>query len=282
LNEDGWRVRALARREVSDLPADVVRGDLADEAALAALCEGADAVFHVAGVVRARSRAAFAEANAVGARRVAQAAKTGRVVLVSSLTAREPGLSPYAASKRAGEAAMAEVLGERLSIARPPAIYGPADRELLPVFQAAQSLPVLPVFDPRARIAMIHVADAARQIAALATIPGPVVTALSDARPDGYGWRELMAAAAAAVGRPVRFAPTSRFVVHGLGLANDLAAFFGSSPMLTSGKARELMHPNWALAPEERSGVLPVARHTLESGFADTVAWYRTAAWMKQ
>jgi nucleoside-diphosphate-sugar epimerase len=264
------------------LAAEIVRGDLADEAALAALCEGADAVFHVAGVVRARSPAAFTQANAAGAQRVALAAKTGRVVLVSSLTAREPQLSQYAASKRAGEAAMAHVLAERLSIARPPAIYGPADRELLPVFQAARASPVLPVFDPRARIAMIHVADAARQIAALGRIDKPVVTALSDERSDGYSWRELMEAAAGAVGRSVRFAPTPPLVVHGLGLANDIAAFLGGNPMLTSGKARELMHPNWALAPEERSAALPPARYTLATGFADTVAWYRTAAWMKQ
>jgi nucleoside-diphosphate-sugar epimerase len=283
LNEAGWRVRALVRRDAPDLAAELVRGDLDDTAALAALCDGADAVFHAAGVVKARRPADFQAANATGARRVAEAAQgAGRVVLVSSLTAREPQLSPYAASKRAGEAAMAEVLGERLSIARPPAIYGPADRELLPVFLAAQASPVLPTFDSRARIAMIHVEDAARQIAALATLPGPIVTALSDERPDGYSWRELMGTAAAAVGRPARFASTPGFVVHGLGLANDLARVFGATPMLTSGKARELMHRNWALAPEERSPGLPAARYSLAEGFAHTVAWYRTAAWMKQ
>ena len=237
----------------------------------------------MAGVVKARSRAAFHEVNAAGARRVAEAARGARrVVLVSSLTAREPRLSAYAESKRAGEIAMAEVLGVRLSIARPPAIYGPGDRELLPVFLAAQASPVLPTFDPKARLAMIHVADAARQIAAMATLPSAIVTALSDDRPDGYSWRELMQAAAAAVGRPARLAPTPGFVVHGLGLANDLAGFFGANPMLTSGKARELMHRNWALSPDERSAELPSPRFTLSAGFADTVSWYRTAAWMKQ
>lgn len=282
LNDAGWRVRALVRRDAADLRAEPVRGGLDDAAALQALCDGAEVVFHVAGLVKARRPADFHAANTEGARRVAEAARAARrVVLVSSLTAREPQLSPYAASKRGGEAAMAEVLGERLSIARPPAIYGPADRELLPVFLAAQASPVLPTFDP-ARIAMIHVEDAARQIAALATLPGPTVTALSDMRPDGYSWRELMGTAAGAVGRAVRFAPTPGFVVHGLGLANDLARLFGATPMLTSDKARELMHRNWALSPEERSPALPPARYTLAAGFADTVAWYRSAAWMKQ
>jgi nucleoside-diphosphate-sugar epimerase len=241
-------------------------------------------VIHNAGLVKARSRAAFEAVNVAGARRVAEAARDVRkVVLVSSLTAREPRLSPYAASKRAGEEAMRQVLGERLSIARPPAIYGPGDRELLPVFRAADSLPVLPTFDP-ARIAMIHVADAARQIAAVAGAPalsGQVV-ALSDSRPDGYSWRELMSAAAAACGRTPRLAPTPRLAVRFLGFTNDIAALAGGVPMLTSGKARELLHPDWALAPEERSDGLPAPHYSLEDGFSATVAWYRGAAWMKQ
>jgi nucleoside-diphosphate-sugar epimerase len=164
---------------------------------------------------------------------------------------------------------------------RPPAIYGPGDRELLPVFRAAARLPVLPTFDP-ARIAMIHVEDAARQIAAVAKLPRPLVATLSDERPEGYSWAELMAEAARAVGRPPRLVPAPRIAVRTLGIAGDLAALAGVAAMLTSGKARELLHPNWAVAPEERSGDLPSARFDLAEGFAHTVAWYRTAAWMKQ
>jgi nucleoside-diphosphate-sugar epimerase len=277
-------VRALARRDAPDLDAEVVRGELADPRALAALCAGADLVVHAAGVVKARRPGDFHEVNVEGARRVAEAAReAGRVVLVSSLTAREPQLSAYAASKRAAEAAMAAALGDRLSIARPPAIYGPGDRELLPVFRAADALPVLPVFGAQARIAMIHVEDAARQIAALAALPGGATVALSDGRTGGYSWRELMQAAATACGRRTpALAPVPGLVVHALGAANDISALLGATRMLSSGKARELMHPNWSLGPEEWSKALPSARYGLAEGFADTVAWYRSAAWMKQ
>jgi hypothetical protein len=51
--------------------------------------------------------------------------------------------------------------------------------------------------------------------------------------------------------------------------------------MLTSAKARELLHPDWAVAPEELSGATPAANYDLETGFSTTVAWYRSAAWMK-
>jgi nucleoside-diphosphate-sugar epimerase len=221
--------------------------------------------------------------NVAGARAVAEAAREApHVVLVSSLTAREPQLSHYGASKRGGEDAMAEVLGPRLTILRPCAIYGPGDRELLPVFQAAARAPLLPVLDERARVAMIHVADAAAAVAAHAAAqPTGRISALCDARADGYGWRELMAAAARACGRTPRLASVPKALIQALGVTNDFRVLLGTTPMLTSAKARELLHPDWAVRKEELSGTTPPAAFDLEAGFADTVRWYRSAAWMK-
>lgn len=258
-------------------------GDLGDEAALGRLCDRADLVIHNAGLVKARSRAAFDAVNVAGARRVAlAAARAPHTLFVSSLTAREPHLSHYSASKRAGEAAMAEVLGDRLTIARPCAIYGPGDRELLPVFQAAAISPVLPLLSGVAKVAMIHVEDAARQVAALAAAqPLRRPVALCDSRIDGYAWRELMAAAARACDRTPRFAAVPKGLIHAIGITNDFTLLLGRTPMLTSAKARELLHPDWAVAPGELAGGTPAAIYDLESGFSATVAWYRAAAWMK-
>lgn len=288
LADSGWRVRILSRRDPIDplwrgIDLEVVPGDLRDEAALARLCAGADVVIHTAGLVKARDRAAFDAVNVEGARRVAQAAVgVPHVVLVSSLSAREPSLSHYSASKHAGELAMAEVLGARLTIVRPCAIYGPGDRELLPVFQAAAAIPVLPVLSRAGKVAMIHVADAAAQTASIAAVrPSGRTWALTDDRPEGYLWRELMGEAARACGRTPRFATAPRAVIQAIGITNDFTALTGVTPMLTSAKARELLHPNWAVAPEERAEGIPSAMFDLTSGFADTVAWYRSAAWMK-
>ncbi len=282
-------MRILARRDPIDLlwrefVPELVLGGLEDAPAVRRLCDGADVVIHAAGLVKARSRAQFDAVNVEGARRLAEAAVDApHVVLVSSLVAREPGLSHYSASKSAGEAAMATLLGERLTIIRPCAIYGPGDRELLPVFQAADALPVLPLL-PEGRVTMIHVEDAARQVAALAaarpTSEQPV--ALCDSRPDGYTWRELMGEAARACGKTPVFATIPRGLARAVGITNDFAALLGGTPMLTSHKARELLHPNWALTAEECANAAPEPIYDLHQGFAQTVAWYRSAAWMKQ
>ncbi len=293
LDAAGWRVRVLARRPPSappwaPAPADVVPGALEDPAALARLVVGADVVIHAAGLIKASSREAFFEANQRGAGRVAEAAlaeaAAPRVLLVSSISAREPGLSHYAASKAAGEDEMRRILGPgRLTIARPPAVYGPGDRETLAVFRAALSLPVLPVPGPaHARLALIHAEDAAAQIAALAgPEPAGAVFTLSDGRPEGYAWREIMAAAARALGRAPPMVPLPGAAIVAAAALNALVGRLGgAAPMLTPGKARELLHPDWSVRPGERAPGAPPARFGLEAGFAHTLDWYRAQGWL--
>nr|MCU0935663.1 NAD(P)-dependent oxidoreductase [Gammaproteobacteria bacterium] len=142
----GWRVKALVRvpsraAGLTALGVETVPGDLSQPDALAALVGGAAAVVHCAGAVRGISGADFRAANVDGvghlARAVSRVAPAVPVVLLSSLAAREPHLSPYAASKRAGEEAFAEAGGGLQWVAlRPPAVYGPGDREMRPLLQA--------------------------------------------------------------------------------------------------------------------------------------------------
>lgn len=290
LAADGWRVRLLARRDPTGVlgpgaTPEAVLGDLADAAALRRLCDGADLVVHAAGRVRAPGLAAFRAANVDGARAVAAAALAARCVrfvLVSSLAAREPRLSPYARSKREGEEAVAAVLGEAARVVRPCAIYGPGDRETLALFRAAALSPVLPVLAPDARVTLVHVEDAARAVAAFAADPAPRLgpAALCDARPDGYGLREIMAAAAAAVGRRPRLVVAPDALLSAAGRLGDLAGRLGAPAALTSGKARELLHRDWSVTAEARWSAAPPPRFGLADGFGHTVAAHRAAGWL--
>lgn len=286
---DGWRVRLLVRRDPigvlgpDDAP-EVVLGDLADAQALRRLCQGADLLVHAAGLVRARSLAAFQAVNAGGAHAVGAAALAAgaRLVLVSSLAARAPELSPYARSKREGEDAVIAMLGAAARVVRPCAVYGPGDRETLALFRAAARSPLLPVLRPDARVTLIHVEDAARAIAAFAADPAPRATpaAVCDSRPDGYGLREIMAAAAAAVGTRPRLTTVPDMALRGVGGLGDLAARLGASGALTSGKVRELLHRDWRVAPAEAWAGQPTPRFGLADGFAHTVAAHSAAGWL--
>jgi nucleoside-diphosphate-sugar epimerase len=289
LVERGFAVRALVRRPVDplawdDAPVEALIGDLADAGALARLARGAEVVVHVAGAVKAVSEEAFMSVNAEGVRAVAEAAgRAGaRMVLVSSLSAREPHLSPYAASKRAGETAAREVLGERASVVRPPAIYGPGDAATLGLFRAAATSPVLPIPDsPGARLALVFVEDAAQAIADLALAPagrGPFTT--GGARPSGYSWDEIAGALASAAGRHpalVRIPPGA--LLGAGGIAEWVQRLTGRASMFTVGKAREMLHPDWSCDPaDEPPGRRPEPINLAE-GFSRSLAWYRQRAW---
>lgn len=293
LDRAGWQVRLLVRRypvheQLRDVDVELVPGGLEDEAALRQLVRGAELVVHAAGLTKAVDRAQFFAVNAGGSARLAaairQAAPGARTIALSSLAARVPSLSAYAASKQAGEAAM---LGAGLAnppiILRPTAIYGPWDAELLPFFQAAaRGVVPLPGRRP-ARVTLIHVEDAAGAVAACAGPAGrPGTWEISDARSDGYGWDEVVMALAAALGRPARGLGVPGVLLQATGLA---AAAGGRmrrrAVMLTRGKARELLHPDWSIGA---AGGLPLdlwqPRLPLAEGFAATAAWYRSKGWL--
>jgi nucleoside-diphosphate-sugar epimerase len=266
------------------LDAEVVSGDVGDQAALERLAQGADVVVHIAGLIKARNRAAFFDVNGEGARRMARAVGEGRMVLLSSLAARAPELSDYAASKRAGEQAARSVLGERLTVLRPPAIYGPGDRETLALFQLAATAPCLPTPGSRAaRLALVHVDDvAASVLQRLEEAWRPGVYAIGGARPAGYGWREIFETAAAAMGRRPLLAPVPNALIHvAAAVSETLAGLRGQPAIFTRGKARELLHDDWSVSTAELPPGSPLPSVELRAGFERTVAWYRQAGWLR-
>lgn len=284
--ERGLAVRALARRPQPPLPGvEWIAGDLADTAAVAALCDGVDAVVHVAGVVNARSRVAFDAGNVAGTAALIAAAitaKVRRVVAVSSLSAREPHLSDYGASKRAAEAV---VTASPLdwTLVRPPGVYGPGDRETLPVFEMiARGLGIVP---GDGRFSLIEVSDLAAALLALATGETGIGATyeIDDGSVGGYSHGQLAQAIGVALGRRPRLVRLPAGVLR-VGAAADtvVARMRQRLPRLSFDRARYLAHPDWVVAAG--AGV-PTAtwrpRVGLAEGLAATAAWYRAAGWLR-
>ncbi|MBW1849951.1 MAG: NAD-dependent epimerase/dehydratase family protein, partial [Deltaproteobacteria bacterium] len=172
-----------------------------------------------------------------------------RFLLMSSLAAREPHLSPYAASKRQGEEVLAEGSGEmQWSVLRPPPVYGPGDKELLPLFRW-MGRGIAPVPGPsHARFSILYIQDlAAATVQWLACEnTRKRVFELHDGQPNGYGWEDLIHTIARLTGRRVRRVAIPAPFLEWLAKLNTIAArLAGYTPMLTPGKVRELRHLNW-------------------------------------
>ncbi|MEX0646022.1 MAG: NAD(P)-dependent oxidoreductase [Parvularculaceae bacterium] len=281
----GDRVKALARSP-EKLPSTEqiipVGGSLESEEALARLAAGADAFIHCAGLVRARRDADFFAANVEGARRAAAAsARSGAHFLhVSSMSARRPELSPYAASKRRGEEAVAEVSGgDRWITLRVPAVYGPGDQMTLPYFKLVRSGVALePASTPAPRASILYVGDVAAAIlAALDSELAGAVYDVGDDRAEGYSWREIGETLGEVFNVRPRRMRLPRAVVSGYhGVARGVALAMGRVPEIRRGQANEFFHPDWVARDNLLNGAagwLPAT--PLKEGFAKTVRWYQ-------
>ena len=254
----GWQVKALYRSKPGRSPISSqnltwVAGELSDLASLNSLMADADAVIHCAGAVRGVTQADFDLINEIGARHVAEVAaaqnKPPRLLLISSLAARMPELSHYAGSKMRGELAIKNS-PLRWTIFRPPAVYGPGDRELLPLFQSmAKGLAPLPA-GANGRFSIIHVDDLAAAIVhCLGQDAGDGQTfELDDGHLGGYDWPKVIQIAQAVLcnGGKIRRLPIPIGLLKLVAWTNFYAAqLLRYAPMLTPGKIREITHSDW-------------------------------------
>ena len=278
----GHSIAALTRRDVAPRERlDWIAGDLQDRAALEQLVDGADAIIHVAGVISGHNASAFELGNVAGTLAMLAAATAGgvqRFVHTSSLAAREPKLSLYGASKLRAEEL---VFGSGLdwAIVRPPAVYGPGDKETLELFRMAKlGVMLMPM---RGHLSLIHVDDLARLLLALAAYSAPsgVLFEADDGKKRGWTHREFARAIGAAVG-------TKPTIVSSPGVLLKLAAradqlFRGPRAKLTVDRAAYFSHHNWVVEPKRAAPPdLWQPRIDTLRGLKETADWYRMQDWL--
>jgi nucleoside-diphosphate-sugar epimerase len=285
----GRRIQALIRPESIHKKPDSgsvtwIHGDLDDANSLKQLVNGAATVVHCAGVVRGSTAEHFTRVNTDGVAHLARAVReqepTPRFLMISSLAAREPQLSAYAASKHQGEKALIETAGNiGWTVYRPSAVYGPGDREILPVLRwmSRGVAPLLGSGD--GRFSMIYIEDLADAIVQWLDRPfGHQSTfELHDGKPGGYCWHEIINMMAALRGAPVVRLKIPVGVIKFVAMLNiAMARVFGYAPMLTPGKVRELSHSDWSVDNAEISetaGWSP--KIELAEGLRRTLGWNR-------
>jgi nucleoside-diphosphate-sugar epimerase len=278
----GHQVTALTRREQQPCEGVTwVGGDLHDRQALERLVSDADAIIHVAGVITGHNAAVFERGNVGGTLAMLAAATAGgvrRFVHVSSLAAREPRLSLYGASKARSEEL---VYGSGLdwAIVRPPAVYGPGDRETLELFRMAK-LGVM-LMPPKGRVSVIHVRDLAQLLLALVAevAPSNILIEADDGTPGGWSHREFARALGDAVG-------TNPVILSSPGILLRLAARADQlvrrqKAKLTVDRAAYFSHRNWVIEPKRACPPqLWQPRIETRRGLKETADSYRTMGWL--
>lgn len=303
LSRRGDEITVLARSAgkaaaLESLGVRVASGDLHDREALQRAVEEQDVVYHVAGVVAARSEADFMAANRDGTRNLVAAAERAgisRFVLVSSMAAAGPSgrgrmltgdepprpVTAYGRSKLGAEEA---VIGTRLqwSILRPPMVYGPRDREVLKLFRLAR-LGVGPVMgDGTQELTAVHAADLAEALVAAGTSVAAIGRTYYPCHPEVFTGVEMVRAVGRVMGKSPAVVRVPAAIGRGVLLVTGAAArLAGRTTILTADKANEFFQPAWTGDPA------PLTRDTgwratrdLKTGLEETYQWYRTAGWL--
>ncbi len=304
---EGIAVKCLVRGSsnlawLKDLPVTLAHGDFRDLDSLARAVSDVDCVFHVAGATRASSRAGYFRANFEATRNLLRACekhgpKDQKFIFISSLAAAGPSsgapltedqeprpVSAYGASKLAAERAVLEFSRQRAAaIIRPPAVYGPRDRDTFLLIKSInRGLHVIPGRDVQ-KVSLVHVHDLVTGIllaAAAEKSRGRVYYVCGEGHHD---WRTIGDCIGKALGR--RFLTLNipwwlvRLAATGGSLVSRVTP---SSPtLLNLDKLRDIRQTQWLCSNERAKAELGFQPALdLATGLADAAAWYKKAGWL--
>jgi nucleoside-diphosphate-sugar epimerase len=301
LSARGDDVLALVRHPTPALALPRVAlalGDATDPAVLRPAVRGCDVVFHLAGIRRSTDPGEFLRVNAGSTRALleacaAEAPALSRFVLAGSLAAAGPSrtprredeplapVEPYGVSKAEAERIALSWAGRLpVTVARPPRIMGPGDRENLLFFRIARAGWVLEFGDRP--LSWIDVDDCARAFLLLAERPEATGEAFFLASPETTTAAGLFAEAARALGRRTRRLRVPDGALRALaGAADVVGRATGRRLPLNRKLAAQVLAPGWVCDPAKARARLGFeARAPLADSIARAARWYVETGWL--
>ena len=309
LANKGNIIRVFLRPEsvVGTLPegVEVVRGSFSDLEALACAVRGVDRIVHLAGLTKAVDEAGYNAGNVTPVENLLDAISEHnktlkRFLFVSSLTAAGPAseglcgvresdfpnpVSAYGRSKlRAETLCMERSTDIPITIVRPPAVYGPGDRDVLQVFQMlAKGVLVTAGSAAKQRFSMIYIDDLVSGIMMAARADKSVGRIYYITSRHSCSWDDLIAASQPVIGfKKLLKVSLPKPLVYLVGLVIGSAGVFSGKPSLINrDKANELVQDYWVCSPDQAELDFGFnAGTSLDEGVAKTISWYFRQGWM--
>ncbi len=309
LLQRGDSIRCLVRttsnlRWLEGKNVELVYGSLSDEKSLHELIDGVDAVYHIAGVVKSKTKEGYYRGNVYSTENLLNACievnpGLSRFVHISSLTAVGPSPSPdkpvnektpprpittYGKSKLEAEKRVLAAIDKLpVTIVRPPAVYGPRDTEILIFFKAVQTGLQTMIGFNRKLVSLIHVDDLVRGIILAGESPTAIGETYFISSESFYNWKDVGDITARALGkrRLVRI-PVPHAVVYSIAAIAQTLSYFRKQPAtLNLEKARDLVQPYWTCDTAKATRELGYRQSvSIEDGIQKTVRWYRDQEWL--
>lgn len=306
---EGERVRVFLRSEskVTSMPegVEIIQGSFSDLDTLGRAVQDVDRIVHLAGVTKAFDDVGYDTGNVMPVRNLLAAVRKHnpmlkRFLFVSSLTAAGPAsegirgvsesdtpcpVSAYGRSKLRAEKLCVENSAQiPVTIVRPPAVYGPGDRDVLYVFQMlAHGVLVLVGNSAKQRFSMIYVDDLVRGMMTAARSEIAIGQLYYITSHCSCSWDEVIAAAQPVLGFTKLFKmPLPEFLVISLGsVMGAVASLRGEPALINRDKVNELLQDYWVCSPERAEHDLGfIAETALIEGVEKTIDWYQSKGWL--
>ena len=280
---------------------EIIPGDLLEPSSVAHAIGNADFVIHIAGVTRARRPKEFFEGNVVATRNLltaaSRSAKLKKICYVSSLTAVGPSpdgapldeqspckpITSYGKSKRQAEE-VCQSYSSRVPIVilRPPAVYGPRDKDVLELFKAARFGIQPDVGSEQKTLSLLYGPDLAKAIVASTISVRTTGKTYFVADPTVYMQSRIFDLITELVGSRSFRPKIPPSLVYTAAAITEFISFFRKKPaVLSIDKARDLMQRHWVCTAESlRHDIGFEAETGLEDGLRLTYQWYLQQNWV--
>lgn len=301
------KVRVILRKEsklkwIDKSRVEIFNCDYEDIECLKKALSGVDYVFHVAGVIKAKTKEGYYKGNVDVTKNLLKAIAEEnkfleKFVFVSSQAAAGPSpdrlpkteemecnpVTSYGKSKLLAEREVKKF--ENIipyTIVRPSAVYGPRDPEILLFFQTLKKgIQPLVGFDEK-YVSLIYVDD---------LIDGILLAAFSDKSTNqtyfissekGYSWSEIGDLSSKIMGLKLLKLKIPHSVVYLVAAISQFLSYFqNDATILNLEKAREMIQKSWVCSVEKAKRELGYFQKTeLEEGIRKTISWYKENGWL--
>lgn len=307
LIKEGFLVRCIVR-ESSNLrwldakDIEIIKCGLFDKAGLEAALKNADYIYHVAGVIKSKTKEGYYKGNVETTRNLLDVAieqnkNLKRFVIVSSQTVTGPSLNnkpvneetkcapltTYGRSKY-DEEKLALSYKDKLpiTICRAPAVYGERDTEIFIYFQNfAKGITTKIGFDKKI-LNLIHVADLVEGFYLAAMSEKAIGEIYFISSEKFYSWDEINAITSKVLNKKVIKIFVPHFLVYILAAISQFFSLFSSkAATLNLEKAKDLVQHAWICDTSKAMRDFGYRQNvSIEEGVKRTCDWYKEMKWI--
>ncbi len=307
LLEKKYNVRCLVRK-TSDLKwlkgknVEIVICSLTDKEGLKKAFKDADYIYHVAGVVKSKTKQGYYDGNVTTTKIMLEAAieykeSLKRILIVSSQTAAGPStngipinefneckpITTYGRSKLEQEkTALTYADKLPITICRAPAIYGERDTEIFIFFQTFSKglMTYIGLLDKS--VSLLHVADLAEGLYLAATSEKSIGEIYFISSEKYYTWKDVKDVTSKVMNKKPVSIKIPHFIVYTIAAVAQFFALFSSKPAtLNIEKAKDITRPAWTCETTKAIKDLGYRQKiSLEAGIRRTVDWYKEMKWI--